>query len=116
MPYTIILVKSTDEINAISIRIEFKSTDKFNNRSENRADIIDYSYFIVSNNNASVINPTNELFVDGVTFKVTLNPIYTLRQMNSNVIYNDNNGSAVCLVDDTKTYELTEYWSTKCRI
>ena len=63
-----------------------------------------------------MINPTKELFVDWVTFKVILNPIYPLRQMNSNIIYNDDNGNVICLVDDTKTYELTEYWSTKCRI
>ena len=113
-PYTVIMVKPADNISATTpIEITFKLADKFNNRFENRTDIIDYDYFIVTNNNASVTNSTKELFADGETFKVTLDPIYPPRSMNINVVYNDGDDSVVCFPEDVQTYVTPEYGSTK---
>ena len=104
-PYTQILTYPPEEVAPEDkIEITFKLADKFNNTFEERDDIIDKDYLIVTNNNQSVPQAEKELLDnkedDDDIFKVTLDPIYPPLVMHINSIYNDGVNSIPCFPED----------------
>ena len=82
-----------------NFEISFTLADKFNNSFEGRTDIIDNNYLILLNNREP-LPVVSQSMNDEDVYKLIIYPKYPPKTMYLNVLYNDEENSVDCFMDD----------------
>ena len=83
-----------------SFVIEYTLADKFNNSFIGRNDMVDNKYLTLINNDEPLEVVSLTLKGDNRTYRMVVHPKYPPKEMSMNVLYNDEENSVFCFMDN----------------